>query len=111
MGYVCLNNPLYRQYVAKLIAVMASHYGRHPGVIGWQIDNEMGGWGYACYDADYCVPKFREYLKKKFGTLDELNRRLVTVSYGHSYSSWDQIPLRWSVANDAHLSSARTILR
>jgi beta-galactosidase len=102
MGYMCLNNPLYLQYVKKLVTALASHYGRHPGVIGWQIDNEMGGWGFACYDADYCVPKFRQYLKKKFGTLDELNRRLVTVSYGHAYSSWDQIPLRWSVAEDAH---------
>jgi beta-galactosidase len=101
MGYMCLNNPIYLQYVAKLITALASHYGRHPGVIGWQIDNEMGGWGYACYDADYCVPKFRQYLKKKFGTLDELNRRLLTVSYGHAYSSWDQIPLRESVADDA----------
>jgi beta-galactosidase len=102
MGYMCLNNPTYLQYVAKLITALASHYGRHPGVIGWQMDNEMGSWGYECYDADYCVPKFRQYLKKKFGTLDELNRRLLTVSYGHAYSSWDQIPLHGSVADDVH---------
>jgi beta-galactosidase len=97
MGFICLNNPIYLQYVTKLVNALASHFGRHPGVIGWQIDNEMGGWGYDCYDADYCVPKFRQYLRNKFGTLDELNSRLQTVIYGHSYSSWDQIPLNGSV--------------
>jgi beta-galactosidase len=93
MGFICLNNPTYRQYVGKLVTALANHFGHNPGVAGWQIDNEMGGWGYDCYDEDYCVPKFRAYLKQKFGTLDELNRRLLTVSYGHIYSSWDQIPL------------------
>jgi beta-galactosidase len=101
MGYMCLNNPTYLQYVAKLVTALGSHYGHHPGVIGWQIDNEMGGWGNECYDPDYCVPKFRQYLKKKFGTLDELNRRLATVSYGDTYSSWDQISVRETGAGDA----------
>jgi len=100
MGYMCLNNPTYLRYVANLVSALASHYGHNPGVIGWQIDNEMGGWGYACYDPDYCVPKFREYLKKKFGTLDELNRRLLTVSYGHVYSAWDQVPLGGNPSDD-----------
>jgi beta-galactosidase len=100
MGFICLNNPTYLQYVTKLVTALATRYGHNPGVLGWQIDNEMGGWGYACYDDDYCAPKFREYLKRKFGTLDELNRRLLTVSYGHSYSSWDQVPLRGQPNDD-----------
>jgi beta-galactosidase len=101
MGHMCLNNPLYLQKVAKLVTALASHYGHHPGVIGWQIDNELGGWGYECYDTDYCLPKFHQYLQKKFGTLDELNRRLQTVIYGHSYSSWDQIPLTGTVGDES----------
>ena len=101
MGFMCLNNPLYRQYVEKLVTALASHYGSHAGVIGWQIDNEMGGGGAECYDPDYCVPKFRQYLKRKFGTIEELNRRLLTVSYGHTYSSWEQIQPRSSVDGDA----------
>jgi beta-galactosidase len=102
MGFVCLNNPKYRQYVEKLVTALASHYGRVPGVIGWQIDNELGTWGYACYDLDYCVPKFQDYLKRKFGTIEDLNRRWLTVSYGHQYSSWTQVPLNWSLGAQAH---------
>jgi beta-galactosidase len=101
MGMMCLNNPVYLQYVAKLVTALATHYGRHAGVIGWQIDNEMGSWGGECYDEHYCVPKFRQYLKNKFGSVGELNKRLFTVSYGHSYSSWDQILLQSNVTEDA----------
>ena len=101
MGFLCLNHPVYREYVKKLVTALATHYGRHPGVIGWQIDNELGGWGAECYDKDYCEPKFRNYLKDKFGTIEELNKRLLTVNYGHSYSSWEQIRLRQNVDGDA----------
>ena len=100
LGNMCLNHPLYLQYVAKLVGALAQHFGRNAGVIGWQIDNEMGGWGAECYDNQYCAPKFRKYLRDKFGSLDNLNRRLFTVSYGHTYSSWEQIPLRQSVDGD-----------
>lgn len=101
MGFMCLNNPQYLGYVEKLVTALAQHYGRHPGVIGWQIDNEMGTWGSECYDPDYCVPKFREHLRRKFGSIEELNRRLLTVSYGHRYSDWDQIQLRSRAGEDA----------
>lgn len=102
MGFVCLNHPTYRQYAEKLVRALAAHYSKHPGVIGWQVDNELGVWGYACYDTQYCVPKFQEYLKKKFGSIDELNRRWLTVSYGHRYSAWSQIPLNWTLGMQAH---------
>ena len=101
MGFMCLNNPLYRQSVANLVTALATHYGRHPAVIGWQIDNEMGVWGAECYDEAYCQPKYQQHLKDKFHTIDELNRRLFTVSYGHSYSDWKQILLRSNVREDA----------
>ena len=97
---MCLNNPL--PAVRREVGYGTScPYGRHPGVIGWQIDNEMGGWGAECYDEAYCQPKFQQSLKNKFHTIDELNRRLVTVSYGHSYSDWNQVLLRSNVAEDA----------
>jgi beta-galactosidase len=101
MGFMCLNHPLYREYVAKLVTALAAQYGRHPAVIGWQIDNEMGQWGAECYDEEYCQPKFQQYLKSQFQTIDELNRRLLTVSYGHSYSDWKQILLRSNIEQDA----------
>jgi beta-galactosidase len=102
MGWVCLNNPLLRQFVQRHVTALAEHYGSHPGVIGWQIDNELGTWGYTCYDSDHCVPKFQNSLQSKFGTLEELNQRWLTVSYGHRYSSWKQIPLNWTLGSQAH---------
>jgi beta-galactosidase len=100
LGWLCLNNPTYRLYVEKLVVALGLHYGHHAGVIGWQIDNEFGYWGQECYDPLYCLPAFRYYLQAKFVTLEELNRRLHTVSYGHEYTAWDQINLRLHIHSD-----------
>jgi beta-galactosidase len=102
MGWVCFNNPQFREYVTRHVTALAQHYGTNPAIVGWQIDNELGSWGYTCYDTDYCVPKFQRFLKEKFGTIEELNRQLATVSYGHAYSSFTQVPLNWALGSQAH---------
>ena len=35
------NAPIYRELSARIVRQMAAHYGQHPAVIGWQIDNEL----------------------------------------------------------------------
>jgi beta-galactosidase len=102
MGWVCFNNPQFRAYVSRHVTALAEHYGTNPAVIGWQIDNELGVFGYFCYDTDYCLPKFQQRLKHQFGTIEHLNQRLATVSYGHAYSSFDQVPLNWTLGSQAH---------
>jgi len=69
-------------------------------VIGWQIDNEMDH-GEVSVTTSTIAAKFRQYYKNKFGSVGKLNKRLFTVSYGHSYSSWDQILLQSNVTEDA----------
>ena len=92
MGGVNLLNPQYRQYVRRMNEALARHYGKDKRVVGWQIDNEIGIWGGPCYNPE-CVRAFQERLRAKFGTIDNLNRRWGTVSYGHTFTSFDEIPL------------------
>ena len=35
------NSAVYRSYVTRIVREEAAHYGPHPAVIGWQIDNEL----------------------------------------------------------------------
>ncbi len=35
------NSPVYREKVALLVGKMAEHWGHHPAIVGWQIDNEL----------------------------------------------------------------------
>ena len=79
----------YREYCRRLAETMAARFGHNPSVIGWQIDNEYGedSWD------DDTRAQFQEWLKRKYGTLDEVNRRWTTGDFSQTYSDWTQIPL------------------
>src|SRR4030042_4521121 len=57
--HYCPNSASYRQHTDRIVTAMASRYGRHPAVSGWQIDNEFGCHGTArCY-WETCAIAFR----------------------------------------------------
>lgn len=66
---------------------LAERYAHHPAVIGWHISNEYGG---ECH-CDYCQEAFREWLKERYGTLDQVNQAWWTSFWSHTYSNWSQI--------------------
>jgi len=91
----CPNNPLYREYVRRIVTCMAERYAGHPSVIGWQIDNEFGD---RCY-CPVCTSAFQDWLCKRYISLDELNQKWGTVFWSHTYSDWSQIPVPLTTSN------------
>jgi beta-galactosidase len=89
----CLNSPHYLDATRRIVTAMAEHYKNHPGVIGWQIDNELGG--PYCYDP-YCLAAFQKWCHVKYSTLESLNKAWGTVFWGHTYTAWSEIPLPWN---------------
>lgn len=86
------SSPVYRDYCAKITEAMARHYANHPGVAGWQIDNEINCETNVFYSpADHAA--FRSWLRERYGTLEELNRAWGTVFWNQSYSDWEQVHL------------------
>ncbi|HSB75136.1 MAG TPA: beta-galactosidase, partial [Terriglobales bacterium] len=104
MGGVDLLDPVYLRYVRRLDEALAGHYGHDARVVGWQIDNELGIWGSGCYNAD-CLTAFHAYLRRKFHSVETLNRTWGTVSYGHQFTSFDEVPLDWQPVAEGHQSS------
>ncbi len=89
--HYCYNNETYREYSEKIVEKMAKHYENHPAVAAWQIDNEFTcGDGLYCY-CESCRQKFITWLKKKYGSLDALNKAWGTVFWSQTYTDWDQI--------------------
>ena len=89
--HYCYNSPEYRELTRKIVSAMAEHYKDNPNVIGWQIDNELG-----CHESnrcycDNCLIKFREWVKRKYGTLENLNRSWGTIFWSQTYTDWDEI--------------------
>lgn len=69
----CPNSLNYQQFAVRRMAErLAERYKDHPALLIWHINNEYGGTG-SCY-CDNCEKGFREWLKARYGTLDEVNR-------------------------------------
>ena len=85
----CPTHPGYRECGRLVTRAMAVHYAGHPGVIGWQIDNEFGD---RCY-CPICRASFQTWLQKRYGTLDALNAAWGTVFWSHVYTDWSQVPV------------------
>lgn len=91
-GHRCYNSESLRAYGLRVIGKMTEACGKHPAVIGWQIDNEFGMIDCHC---EACDNTFREWLKKKYGSLDGLNQAWGTSVWSGDYSDWSQagVPL------------------
>lgn len=90
--YYNYNAPIYRQLSERIVEKLAEHYSKWDIIVGWQIDNELNCDLSEFYsDADHSA--FREYLKAKFGSLENLNESLGMVFWNRTFSEWDQVTL------------------
>ncbi|MBQ7906873.1 MAG: beta-galactosidase [Clostridia bacterium] len=79
----------------RIAGQMAKAFANHPGVIGWQIDNEIYPFDYGCY-CERCREEFRKYLKNKFGTIENVNKCWGMHRWSLDYSDFSEIePPSW----------------
>ena len=102
--HYCYSSPVYRSYCDRVADAIAKQYGNNPYVIGFHIDNELGHEQTGRCHCDVCKKDFREWLEKKYGSIDELNRRMGTIFWSQTYERFGQInpPLRnhgWAAEN------------
>ena len=94
-------NSKYRDLTRAMAEQMAKRFGHDPNVIGWQIDNE-----YANLSFDAGTKKlFQDWLKARYGTLENLNDKWTTSYWSETYQSWDQIPIETQGGNPGLLLS------
>ena len=90
--HYCSTSDTFRRHSARISDVLSREVARHKNVTAWQIDNELGpeaGW---CY-CENCQARFQKWLRDRYGTLDELNRRWGTGFWSMDHSDWRQVRL------------------
>lgn len=85
----CPNSPTYRKYAPALARTLAVHYKDNKHITSWHISNEFGG---ECY-CENCEKNFRKWLRRKYTTIDALNRAWNSAFWGHTYYDWKDIVL------------------
>ena len=85
----------YRELCRKIVEQLAQRFGHNSNVVGWQIGNEYTE---DSFDAE-SRQLWHEWLQRKYGSLDELNRHWMTAYWSQTYSSWDQVPMETGRGN------------
>ncbi len=86
----CPSSPVYRQAAAALVEQLATRYADHPALALWHVHNEYGCHNPRCY-CDVSAAAFRTWLRRRYGSLDDLNRAWGTAFWSQRYTAWEQI--------------------
>lgn len=94
------NSPVYQKLCCRIVEKTAEHYAGHPNIAGWQIDNEIN-----CETAEFYSESdtlaFREFLKKKYKTLENLNQAWGAVFWNQEYTKWEQVHVPRTTIHDS----------
>ncbi|MBR4234595.1 MAG: beta-galactosidase [Clostridia bacterium] len=83
----CFSSPVYREKVRLINTHLAREFGHHAAVVGWHVSNEYSG---ECH-CEYCQQAFRQWLKARYGTLENLNRCWWTAFWSKTFTAWEQL--------------------
>lgn len=83
----CNSNEIFRSKVREMDERLGSRYANHPALILWHISNEMYG---TCHCKD-CQDNFRDWLKAKYKSIDNLNKEYWSKFWSHTYTDWSEI--------------------
>ena len=84
-----ITNPTYRRYAERIIRQTVSRTAGYANVIGFQIDNETKHYGVSSAPV---AAGFREWLKKRFGTVEALNYAFGLAHWSNTVASFDELP-------------------
>ena len=96
--HTCKTSSVMREKNRAIVTKLAQMFVHHPGVIGWQIDNEIFPYSGGCY-CENCKNAFRGYLKTKFKTIDALNEAWGMARWSLTHDGFEDIqppyPRQW----------------
>ena len=84
-----LTHPGYRLHAERIIRKLLEAVSPYRCVVGFQLDNETKPY-------DTCSPRaqalFKDWLRERFATVEELNQEMGFAYWSNSLGSWDDLP-------------------
>ena len=89
--HYCFSHLPYRDECQRIVTALATEFGKHPGIIGWQTDNEYG-----CHDtipsySNAALKGFRAWCKNHYQTISALNSAWGNVFWSMEYDDFEQL--------------------
>ncbi len=86
----CPGNPIFRQHAVRIARWMAREFGRHPGLVAWQVDNEPKLRPCIC---EACRAAWPKWLAQHYGSIDALNEAWGTSVWSMTYGAFAEVPV------------------
>lgn len=93
-----VGDPMYQKYAVRYADTLTKHYGKHPALIAFGIDNESGD-GPISY-SETVRKRFITWLKKKYSSLDNLNKAWATQRWSRRINQFDEVGLPVATHNN-----------
>ena len=84
----CPTSPVYREKARIINRKLAERYGKSPALAMWHVSNEYNN---AQCECELCRAAWREWLKRKYGSLKALNEAWWSAFWSHTFTDWSQI--------------------
>ncbi len=85
------SDPNYRRLLVRLADTMTRRYARHPALFAIGYNNESGNGMVSYSQADRL--RFIGWLKKKYGSVDALNKAWASQRWSRHMNTWDEVRL------------------
>lgn len=89
----CLNSDVYWEYSRRIVRGLASALGKHPALIGWQIDNGLGGHDTEASFNEETRRDWIAWLKAKYETVERLNQMMGARFWGQTVTRFEDVPM------------------
>ncbi|MBL4826768.1 MAG: beta-galactosidase [Spongiibacteraceae bacterium] len=105
--HLSYEHPVVRKACFRIVKACAKALGKHPSLIGWQIDNEL-----KCHVAEdfseAAIQSWHQWLEDRYETIDQLNQAWGTDIWSQRYQTFEQVPapLKTPFLHNASLSTA-----
>jgi len=92
-----VGDPMYQQYALRYADTLTRHYGNHPALLAFGIDNESGD-GPISY-SETARGRFIAWLERKYVSVDSLNKAWATQRWSRRINDFQEIgfPMSGSV--------------
>lgn len=88
--HYCPSSEAYREASACLIETLVERFSRHPAIVLWHVNNEVGCHVHECF-CDHCAEVFRGWLQSRYGSIASLNEAWGTAFWSQTYGAWEEI--------------------
>jgi len=89
--HACINNPQLHAVIRRMLTQYAQTLGHHPGLIMWQVDNEIKSHVGDCL-CETCKQQWHQWLQARYGDIQALNEAWTTGIFSQTYQAFEQVP-------------------